>query len=63
MSLEKVAGDDRLMRAAKDAVKQVEGILVEMARSPRKGTVLIEMLGDREQVLVKPTPFFTYDGK
>ena len=34
-----------------------------MARSPRKGTVLIEMLGDREQVLVKPTPFFTYDRK
>lgn len=52
----------RMARAARDAVRHVEKLLLEMAAGPGEGTVVIEMLGSRGQIRVKPTPFYVHDG-
>ncbi len=56
------ASRERMLRAVRDAIPQVEKQLLAMALGPCEGTILIEMLGTRGQVRVKPTPFLVYDG-
>ncbi len=60
----KTGGEDRLVRAARNAVKQVEEELARMIATagPREGTITIEVLGTRGQVRVKPTPFYVFSG-
>jgi len=57
-----MAKQDKLERAGEQALEQVGMYLREMVKNPRQGTILIEILGDKGQVRVKPTPYFTNKG-
>ena len=53
---------ERMRRASRKAVHDIERLLLEWCDGSCEGTVVIDMLGTRGHVRVRPTPIRTYEG-